>query len=829
MKPTITLTLAAAAIMAAPVAARQLTPAEALENVMKSETSMQRRVGALSQNSINPVPVYTARADASLNTVYVFNRRQAGSGFVVVAADDVATPLLGYSDTGEVDPANMPPSLVSWLAGYSDEIARAAAQSQRPARYITRRADRAPIAPMTTTTWNQSAPYNNMCPEVSGTRCVTGCVATATAQVMKYHNWPVTGVGTSSYSWNNTTLSFNYGSTTFDWDDMIDNYTSSATTAQNNAVATLMYAVGVASQMDYGTDESGTSIYYAAEGLVDHFNYDKGLKVVDREYFPLSTWIDMVYDELAAGRVVEYAGQSSAGGHCFVCDGYSADNYFHFNWGWGGMSDGYYLLTALDPTSQGIGGSGAGFNEGQSIILGLQKPTGNNTLAATVITQGNFATTGSTYSSSSNVTFEPTGASQNAFFSMSLGSLDFTFGVKLTAEDGTVSYAAGTRAVSLAMMQGIGSYNVPASAFPESGTYTVTPAVRVNGTWSDILVQLGNVRSLKMTADDGTLTFTSIPVDINLSATDLSISSPLYSGADCQIKANITNNGSDEYYGQLIPVLMTISGTEAQEVAEGATQTVDILGGQTEAMEAIVNFTVSTPGTYYFGLVTSAGEIIGDPVEVTVEQTPTGTSSISATQPVASTTAGTGTTSADPAVVSPADAQFSYTLTVNSGYISGSVGAYIFYDNSTAVQMFGTQFVSLSAGQSATIDMEGSLTGLDENHVYMMVPWDFSDSKQLGYPSYFKVTDSTTGTIEAAGQKDFSIFPTLVDATATVTAPAAITAVEVYSTAGANVATVNGDGTADTLTLDVADIVPGIYIVKIATPDAVKTIRIIKE
>lgn len=323
--------------------------------------------------------------------LYVFNVAEEG-GFVIVANDDEATPILGFSDSGHIDEDNMPENMLAWLQGYADQIAWLQKQTTRIGQTTQSRAPRrtakANIAPLVSTQWNQGAPYNNLCPEYQeGRRAVTGCVATAMAQVMNYHRWPtaqtedIPGYTTGSYKID---LTAGLPAVTFDWANMANSYKGETTDAQKTAVATLMRYCGQSVRMNYGPS-SGASSAEAAIALKNYFGYKETTQFVSRSFYTYANWVDLIYHELSENRPVLYGGQSSGGGHEFVCDGYKFENstdYFHINWGWGGSSDNYFVLSALNPHDQGIGGSESddGYNFGQDAIVGIQKPSGTGTV-----------------------------------------------------------------------------------------------------------------------------------------------------------------------------------------------------------------------------------------------------------------------------------------------------------------------------------------------------------------------------------------------------------------------------------------------------------------
>ena len=337
-----------------------------------------------------------------IDQFYVVQEDDEDGGWVLVAADDAVQPILGYADKGTFDAsADMPENLKWWLGMYNHQIKRAIANGQVASAEVTnqwselrsgaRKAKAATVVvgPLLTTTWNQSSPFNNLCPYYSGnSRSVTGCVATAMAQVMNFWEWPEKGQGSHSYN-SNGTQSVNFANTTYDWANMKDSY-SSYNSTQANAVATLMYSCGVAVEMNYGASSGAQTIRFpsnstsyacAQNALWNYFKYNadsiKGYYREGASYYGYSSWTDnnwiaMLKQELNKQRPIMYAGSGDGGGHSFVCDGYRDDNYFHFNWGWGGSYDGYFTVNNLAPGGGGIGSNNDNsFNEGQDVIIGI--------------------------------------------------------------------------------------------------------------------------------------------------------------------------------------------------------------------------------------------------------------------------------------------------------------------------------------------------------------------------------------------------------------------------------------------------------------------------
>lgn len=356
--------LAGASLMSLVAAAAPLSPSAALDRALGD----------------SPARIRASRASFSLastrqfdgqNAVYLFTRDDK-PGFIVVTADDAAQSLAGFSDADFADEhGNLAPGFEYWLDEIARQVNYAVSRDSSPRK--GERPVRETIGPLLTTTWNQSYPYNLMCPAVNGQLSVTGCVATSTAQVMKYHNWPETGEGQNAYNWNGQTLSMDFSETTFEWDKMLDNYSYSGDDEDaQNAVALLMKACGYSVSMGYSPYASGASSMAIAPALANYFKYDKSLRYLSRDWYSLLEWEEIIYNSLVNYGPVIYNGQSYEGGHSFVCDGYAGDGYFHINWGWGGMSDGDFLLDVLDPYEHGIGGADSGFNFMQDAIVDIR-------------------------------------------------------------------------------------------------------------------------------------------------------------------------------------------------------------------------------------------------------------------------------------------------------------------------------------------------------------------------------------------------------------------------------------------------------------------------
>lgn len=361
------------------LSAKPISPQEALARVTASDMRQAK------SSRLSPKLLSTIEDSSGFAAIYIYSY-SGDEGFMLLSADDAVPALLGYSETNSFAIGNPSADIKWWLNLYSTQIEDA--RDLPPYREMkTRAGEWAPVSPLLTTTWDQGSPYNNQCPRDGVYRCVTGCVATAMAQVMNYWKYPTVGKGSISYRPQDLEqdLSIDFSETPFDWDNMLDSYKGSTTTAQKNAVATLMKACGYSVKMNYTAWASGAKTGDVRLALENYFGYDKGASAkVRSSYTNPDDWNALVYNDLVKVGPVIYAGQSNEGGHCFVCDGYDGNGFFHINWGWGGLSDGYFLLNELTPHDIGAGGHYGGYNMSQEIIVGIMPPVGRLTLVGEI-------------------------------------------------------------------------------------------------------------------------------------------------------------------------------------------------------------------------------------------------------------------------------------------------------------------------------------------------------------------------------------------------------------------------------------------------------------
>lgn len=807
-------TLLMASLLATQVAiARQLSPDEALSAAL-SQPGVSGMLKTTTHGKLRLQLVYTAAAGAT-RLLYVFDRG-ASSGYVVVAADDVARPMLGYTDKGDFSIDSIPPALRWWLGCYAAEIKAAVSSGTSVAAQPASTVSRTPIEPIVATMWNQDAPFNNLCPELDGERAVTGCVATAMAQVMKVHQWPATGTGTNSYSftYNNTShnVSLDFGATTYRWDDMLDVYDDNSPSAACDAVATLMYSCGVAVDMRYNLAKdggSGAASLLAAVGLLKYFNYDKGMRYLQRTDYTLDEWCDIIYAELAAGRPVLYGGQSDEGGHEFVCDGYSEDGLFHINWGWGGASNGYFLLSALEPGSQGIGGSGGGYNANQDIIVGIRPPVAGSEVVPQMVQTGGFMTPYEQYPVEAGADVEFL-SENGVFYSATIQDISATLGLKLTGADGTVSYIASASSLTLAPGYGTGGYVVPATSFPE-GTYKVSPAFQCDGKWYDVSTPISANRSFTVTNDGSTVTFAQPVVPVALKVQSYSLMSDIYPDSYVHLTATVKNDGT-EYYGSVIPVLA--SGNSI--VAEGTADPVSIGAGESTTLSWVTKFVSQSTlaaGDYSLVFITADGYTVGGPYEVTVNAIPEGDASVAVTSvTVDGCLSGNGSVTAPFVVADPADMTVKVAMKGTGGYWADAVKLALAGSDGEVIGYIGDEFVGLKSGETMSSDMTGDVSSYDRDRVYMMVPWA-DHFGQIGNVSYFKLPD-VTGIPDMTSASEIAVYPNPAVSVATVTSPYPMTRVVVYTLSGTMIRELLVEGSTS-VDIDVEGLASGNYLIMV--------------
>lgn len=298
---------------------------------------------------------------------YVYNIGD-NQGFIIVSGDDRTKPILGYSDEGVFSSENMPEHIKEFMNNYKTQIKAIMQRNDTTAIQKVMKvvaSNDSAVAPLITTKWGQDAPYNSKIPIIAP----TGCVATSMAQVMNYYKWPIKGISSLSYKYNGKTYSANFANTSYDWANMLNEYssTSDTTSISSKAIATLMYHCGVSVKMQYDQNESGTYNTDITNALIQYFGYDKNIKYVayDTTKYTPSQWKYRIKLEINDKRPVIIGGEDETEGHSYIADGYDKYNFIHLNWGWDGMYNGYYEIDPIDAST---------YFKPTSMIIGIKKP-----------------------------------------------------------------------------------------------------------------------------------------------------------------------------------------------------------------------------------------------------------------------------------------------------------------------------------------------------------------------------------------------------------------------------------------------------------------------
>jgi hypothetical protein len=717
-----------------------ITPQQALSRI--SGSSAPRRAAVASVRSrLNSTPALTIRSAANEPQLYVFTPTQ-GTGFMVLSADSEAEPMLGYSDDETFSTTDIPEGLQAMLDYYAaeiDHVRSRTAAAQLPTIRRNARPERDAIAPICHTKWNQDAPYNNLCPELNGTRCPTGCVATAAAQVLMTYAYPTQcSGGAYSYKWTagDKNLSLNFKNVTLDWDNMLDTYDSTATDEQRTAVATLMKAIGYGVNMQYNTSESGTAGIYVPVALQRNFGFDKTVRLESRAWHTLTEWENMIYEVLEQGHGVYYDGVSNDSyGHAFVIDGYSSDGFFHVNWGWGGISDGYFLLSALDPDEQGIGGSTSGYDFSQEIAVGLNTNPTTATADVPMIFEVGELTYGTTTANAGDLI-----TIKGYFYNMGAVTASGQLAFKFTnTETDEVQYFAGRTTFSnLSPLYGYTQFSIYFPSGVADGTYLLNIAVATSSAdrFYDAKFDRTDTSCTKLvTVENGVATIADYEVDSYPIFTDITVTSDVVAPEfDLTLTATAHNPTDTYYYGNVCLALFAadadFSSEEVEPLLIGRKKPIDLEAGESTSFTYTSTLPSDlAPGNYQLVMADlNNGYVVSEAMAITVGETPEAGVLKTTMLKLTSTLRGQieGTTK----------------VTCTSGYYNNVIYWGVFpAEGGQALAIFTTPKISLNTGQSKTITLSGSYPDGTAGTKYGVASFYVKDSTTQMYVSTFTLTD----------------------------------------------------------------------------------------
>jgi hypothetical protein len=459
---------------------------------------------------------------------YVFNA-EGGNGYVIVSGDDRTPEILGYVENGSFDEENIPENMKSWLQSYVDQIKYLVDNDVTIDRRVLKaranaRGTRHSIPVMLTSRWNQGKPYNITCPNYYleddknestalplKTGPAAGCVATAMAQVVNFYKYPaklkaaipsysITYKSEKNGSTKTVTQKTIPKNTIIDWDNIRDTYSwedGHVANAQDSAVANLMHMCGQAVKMHYGPS-SGAVTANSKDVFINMFGFDDSAYWVDRSSCSIDEWFNLIYDELAAGYPVLFNGHSSGGGHAFVLDGFDGEQLFHVNWGWGGGSDGWFLVGILNPgDTSGIGASSSsdGYSMGQGALFNLRLPDNVRTEKSTCMTINDIKVSGTTIS--------------GKFLNWTGATNSFNTGIVKINDDNTVSLVGTSQTITDMSKDTYYTKNFNIKGRLQPGTYRLSPASKLtsNKIWrpeldlkrSYILAEVDSAKNMTLT------------------------------------------------------------------------------------------------------------------------------------------------------------------------------------------------------------------------------------------------------------------------------------------------------------------------------------------
>lgn len=581
-------------------------------------------------------PSINGSMTTTLSPYYVFPFGE-DKGFAIISGDDDMPEIVGYADHGTYDANNMPSAMTAFLNNYCatiealkrgntsaiKNIAEAKAMRANQTRSTTA------ISPLLgDIKWDQSTPYNNMCPKYDGTNvAATGCVATAMAQVMMYWKYPKELKADipqyTTYS-KKLVMTAEKKGQTYDWANMLPTYSNNNyNEVQADAVAKLMLHCGKAVSMDYNY-ESAAAV--TPTSLAKYFGYDSDLMLnLSRSSFTLTEWTALIDQELQARRPILYSGQTTAGGHQFVCDGSDGNGLYHINWGWSGNQDGYFDIAILNPAQGGIGAGNVsdGFNRSCYMIIGMQPDNGK--IDKPLVEVPTIAIYDIDYNGLKSG-LELTKAQREKITD------DFTITIKEWWGNNTLSVIKNTK-VAYGLSDGKGGYKIISeiikideigtnsavgytttikNSFSPNATYTIYAMYSTDDgkTWKRCAYSGIHPYVVKSTATTLSLVKTQLTADITTDETN-------YSGIESTFKLSVTNNSDDEFMG-LINLYSSSTTTQPDDAVEGLYMTIPAHSTVTRN----VGLTPTSVGNMYVWVEDGEGqELLLNAKKFNVEQT----------------------------------------------------------------------------------------------------------------------------------------------------------------------------------------------------------------
>ena len=702
--------------------AKVISPAEALNRVAGNEHRLMSAAGPYTPELIKTV------AANNLPTAYIYTTEN--NGFLILSADNQAEAILAYGSNFDsaINPA------MQWLLDeYSKEIEYIRKNTHR-VQSVLQHTDREAIPPMITTKWNQSSPFNNMCPELNGRHCVAGCVATAMAQVINYHKPSLgNGMKAASYKWNGQTLSFDFANESFNWQNMLDSYDESASEIQQQAVAKLVYACGVSVSMDYGIYVSSAHRNNTTKALIDHFGFDKSIHLEQRIYYSARDWNNFIYSQLSESGPIILRGANDSASHMFVCDGYSSDGFFHINWGWGGRSDGYFKLSALDPNDQGFGGSSSGYNANLEAIVNIKPQQSGSSYHQEITAAERLNVTVASAELGDVITMT------GGFFNQGANKLSCSIGLIAeyvnTGKSSTITYFNSI----LQPLTTYSQFNFTLPLSMNEGVYRIYPAWKTTEmNWTKMRVNALYPGYVNMTISGGMVYFSS-DNGAQITMSDINLDTPIILGHNTTIEGTIENSSEYDYYGAIFAELL--SSDSNTPIAYSATTNIEIESDATKTINFATSFTrydntSLEPGEYTLIMVNQDRQEISSAIPVKVINAPAenGTIRASSLEYIGNSN------NAD-----KDNLQFRATIECLDGDFFGEVYLWVFSATNYGYSTIGSlpsQMIYIENGKSISKIFSGAMPSLTEGVQYCAAL--YRGSSYLSDLCYFKIGETSS-------------------------------------------------------------------------------------
>ena len=540
---TIPSLVAIASLISGVCYASPLTPEAALSRAMgdKGHKNMPSRTAK------DYRLVYTEpRTNSDEAAVYVFATGE--KGYMILSADDVAYPVLGYSDS-PIDISEMPKELSQWLKGYAQQIE--AAQAYPKTLQTAEEAPKAPIAPMLRTHWGYREPYNKYVPEVDGVQgyyCSSVC---AMAQLMNYHKYPEVGKGSNTYISDVTELTIDFSKEHFDWSNMTDYYDTASGEAQIDAVSRLMYAVALSANCIFTKGGAYSKFSDFAKALNKYFGYSDDIYIAQRGLYSSAQWHKLVYYQLVEYGPVVYYSADEQYTNVIILDGYR-NGFFHVNWNLAGWCDGYYRLDALCPDTPAAGFGKRNYYTNHSMICNVSPHQPGLSTLPELVRFNNW---------SISPVGEQSGCRVKLYVTLRNNSVKTTkgaLGIKYMAADGTITYSEPSPEHEFDFYQGYYSNVYCQSPSLPDGLYTVTPVYRPSGgEWQDIPCYENPESYLRLQITEGKVNYYDDIYVSPIYTENLQLETPLYFNHAYRLTCTIVNDNDVTYYDNVRPEFWT--------------------------------------------------------------------------------------------------------------------------------------------------------------------------------------------------------------------------------------------------------------------------------